>query len=140
MSALNDTSRINFCFMKKKCILQLIYAYAIMPSGKRDAKVLCEQRTKSPNRVPALSGDSSLLLWWQNTHQAICCFCRHRLTFDDVVASYTNHNGDKKRCKLCEHLRPFVFLKAIQDGWGRSTAKALFRIYFVLASSTSLYL
>ena len=37
-----------------------------MPSAKRDAKVPCGQRTKSPNRSSVQSGDSSLLLWWQS--------------------------------------------------------------------------
>jgi len=44
-----------------KNILKNIYAYAIMPSGKRDAKVPCEQRMKSPDCVAPQSGDSSFL-------------------------------------------------------------------------------
>ena len=36
-------------------------AYAIMPLGKKDMIVPCEQRTKSPNRSRVQFGDSSFL-------------------------------------------------------------------------------
>ena len=44
-----------------KSILKKVFAYAIMPIGKKDAKVPCEQRMKSPNCVAPQSGDSSFL-------------------------------------------------------------------------------
>ena len=50
--------RINFL---NKSILNNFSAYAIMPLGKRDAKVPCEQRMESPNRVAPQSGDSFFL-------------------------------------------------------------------------------
>ena len=37
-----------FCFIKKKCILQLKFAYAIMPVGKEMWRNPCRQRTNPP--------------------------------------------------------------------------------------------
>ena len=121
--------------MKKKCILQLIYAYAIMPLGKRDAKVPCEQRTKSPNRVPAQFGDSSLLLWWQSTHQAICCSCRHRLTI--WWCSGKLHQPQRRLNKMqitpCEHLLPVAGIGEQHIDYSiRSDVLVLFSQRFVI--------
>ena len=79
-----------------------------MPLGKRDANVPCEQRTKSPNRVPAQFGDSSLLLWWQSTHQAICYSCCHRLTIWWCSGKLHQPQRWLKRMQItpCEHLLP----------------------------------
>ena len=40
--------RTNFCLAKKKCILQLKFAYAIMPIGKEMWRIPCRQRTNPP--------------------------------------------------------------------------------------------
>ena len=65
----------------KKCILQLEFAYAIMPVGEKDAKVPCEQRMKSPNRVGPQFGDSSFLF----------IAAKHPLGYLLLLSSPSNH-------------------------------------------------
>lgn len=69
-----------FLFYEKEMNLVINIWICYNAIRQKDAEVPCEQRMESPNRVPAQFGDSSLLLWWQSTHQATCCSCRHRLT------------------------------------------------------------
>ena len=56
-----------FCFVKKKCILQLKFAYAIMAIDKKVVISPCGQRNESPNCIAVQFGDSSFLLYWKST-------------------------------------------------------------------------
>ena len=112
----------NFLNTKRKCILKEKITYDIMPVGKKKSYCIWA-RSKSPDRAVSQSGESSFLLWWQSTHQAICCPYGHCLTIWWCSGRlHQPQQRQKKKSQLAyEHLLPLSGI-----GW---TTKALYHIF-----------
>ena len=66
---------------------------------QKEMKSPCWQRNESPNRMAVQFGDSSFLLWWQSTARLFVALVVTVQPFDDIVASYTSRNSDKKQMR-----------------------------------------